>query len=171
MTSAAQAKRSERSKRTGANLRGAAAKALDLDVLNGHLGYFIRQLQVRLFKHFIGTFAPMLVRPAQYSTMVLISANPGSSQAAIARVLHIERARFARLLNELEAREWIRRVAAAHDGRSHSLFMTSKGKKALAKLKVLGARHELQIADLLGARERETLIELLADRSHRKSPG
>src|SRR5262245_39095343 len=68
------------------------AERLKLGTLDGHLGYFLRRLQVSVFKDFIRTLAPMDVRPAQYSVLLLVEANPGRSQAAIGQALDIERA-------------------------------------------------------------------------------
>ena len=79
----------------------------------------------------------MRLRPAQYSVMLLIEANPGSSQAAIGRALGIERARLARLLHDLEGRKWIERRSANGDGRSHALFLAADG--------VQGARAQQEI--------------------------
>src|ERR1700730_10151510 len=75
---------------------------LKLGMLNGHLGYFVRRLQVAIFKDIIRVLAPMKVRPAQYSVLVLVGTNPGRSQATIGRALGIERARLARLLHDLQ---------------------------------------------------------------------
>ena len=79
----------------------------------------------------------MKVRPAQYSVLLIIEANPGRSQAAIGQTLGIERARLARLLHELERRKWINRHASGSDARKHSLHLTADGEKALAKIKSL----------------------------------
>ena len=54
---------------------------LDIGLLNEHLGYFIRRLQVWVFQDFIRTLAPVDIRPAQYSVLVVIAANPGLSQS------------------------------------------------------------------------------------------
>src|SRR4029453_7325509 len=94
------------------NARVRAEKSLELGQLNNHLGYFLRRLQIWVFKDFIQTLRVMKVRPAQYSVMLVIEANPGRSQAAIAQTLSIERARLARLLHELERRKWINRRAS-----------------------------------------------------------
>jgi DNA-binding MarR family transcriptional regulator len=141
----------------------AHGQKLQLGVLNGHLGYFVRRLQVAIFKDIIRAFAPMKLRPAQYSVLVLVEANPGRSQATIGRALNIERARLARLLHELERRKWIQRRIAPGDGRSHSLFLTSAGERALARIKALAARHEVQIAEAVGQKRRMLLIDLLRD--------
>src|SRR5664280_875267 len=77
-------------------------ESLALGELDHRLGYFLRRLQIWVFQDFIQTLGPMKVRPAQYSVLVVIEANPGRSQAAIGQMLDIERARLARLLHELE---------------------------------------------------------------------
>jgi len=136
---------------------------LQLGALNRHLGYFLRRLQVAVFKDFIRTLAPMDVRPAQYSVLLLVEANPGRSQAAIGHALHIERARLARMLHVLEQRKWIERHPADGDGRSHSLFLTREGGKALARIKELAARHESQTAELVGRKRRMVLMDLLRE--------
>jgi DNA-binding MarR family transcriptional regulator len=137
--------------------------SLKLGTLDGHLGYFLRRLQVSVFKDFIRTLAPMDVRPAQYSVLLLVEANPGRSQAAIGQALDIERARLARLLHVLEGRGWIERRAANGDGRSHSLFLTRGGEKALVRIKALAARHEAWLAEFVGSKRRTALLDLMKD--------
>jgi DNA-binding MarR family transcriptional regulator len=140
-----------------------AGKASELDIaeLHDHVGYFVRRLQVTIFKNFIETLAPMNVRPAQYSVLVLIAANPGSSQAAISQELGIERARLARMLHELERRKWVER--RSRDGRSHALHLTAAGQKAFKSINALAARHEEQMTQLIGHKRRMRLMELLKE--------
>lgn len=137
--------------------------ALDFGVLNEHLGYFLRRLEVEVFKDIIRTLSVFDVRPAQYSVLVLISSNPGRSQAEIGEALNIERAGLAKMLNELERRGWVQRLAAVNDGRSHSLFLTREGKKTFDRLKSLASGHETRIARFVGARRRQKLMKLLKD--------
>lgn len=142
---------------------GERATALDFAELNDHVGYFVRRLQVAVFTDFIGRLAPMKVRPAQYSVLILIAANPGRSQATIGQALQIERARLARLLHELEGRGWVERRRSPRDGRSHSLFLTAAGTKALARIKMLTARHEQTMAAFIGPKRRAVLLKLLRE--------
>lgn len=141
----------------------ARAEKLSLGQLNHHLGFFLRRLQIWVFQDFIQTLAPMKVRTAQYSVLLIIEANPGRSQAAIGQTLGIERARLARLLHELERRKWISRRASGSDARSHCLHLTADGEKALAKIKSLAEQHEAQLADYVGAKRRMQLMDLLRD--------
>jgi len=103
------------------------------------------------------------VRPAQYSVLLVIEANPGRSQAAIAQTLSIERARLARLLHVLERRKWIARRASASDARSHSLYLTKDGEKVLAQIKSLAKQHEAQLTAFIGQRRRQQLLDLLRE--------
>ncbi len=136
---------------------------LDFAELNEHVGYFLRRLQVAVFANFIRTLEPMDLRPAQFSVLVLIAANPGRSQSAIGQALNIERARLARMLHELERRQWIERRAAPDDRRSHSLFLTETGANALARIRSLAARHEEQMMDMIGRERRLLLLDLLRE--------
>jgi DNA-binding MarR family transcriptional regulator len=139
------------------------AESLDFAELDGHIGYFLRRLQVAVFSNFIRTLEPMDVRPAQYSVLVLIASNPGRSQSAIGQALNIERARLARMLHELERRNWIERRAAPDDRRSHSLYLTEAGTKALVRIRGLTARHEEQMIELIGSERRAQLLDLLRE--------
>jgi DNA-binding MarR family transcriptional regulator len=139
------------------------SQALEFAELNEHIGYFLRRLQVAVFSNFIKTLEPMDVRPAQYSVLVLIAANPGRSQSAIGQALNIERARLARMLHELERRKWIERRAAPDDGRSHSLYLTDAGAKALARIRSLAACHEERMVELIGPERRQQLLDLLRE--------
>lgn len=136
-------------------------RALDLDVLDGHLGYFVRRLQVWIFHDFVRTLAEYDIRPAQYSVLVVIDANPGLSQASLADTLGIQRARLVRLLDGLEKRGLTRRSRLAADRRYHALSLTAGGRRALKRIKVLAARHEARVAAILGARNRNMLISIL----------
>jgi len=143
--------------------RGNGHAAFDLGVLNGHSGYFIRRIQVWIFQDFIRTLASVNIRPAQYSVLVVIEANPGLSQSDIAALLGIERARLVHLLDRLEERGFVRRLQSRADRRSHALFLTREGRKGLKQIKSLAARHEARVADQLGADNRRLLIEILKD--------
>jgi DNA-binding MarR family transcriptional regulator len=133
----------------------------DLGVLNGHLGYFIRRLQVWVFQDFIRTLAPIDIGPAQYSVLVVIAANPGLSQSDLAERLGIERARLVRLLDGLDKRGLTRRLNSRTDRRSHALQLTRAGQQTLRRAKALAALHEARLAERLGPERRKLLIDAM----------
>jgi DNA-binding MarR family transcriptional regulator len=136
---------------------------IELDRLTRHLGYLARRLQRWIFKDFIQTLAPFDLRPAQYSVMTVIHANPGLTQMAIARVLGIERARLVHLIDSLEARDYVERVSSPTDRRSHAIHLTRHGEIAFAKIRALAAEHEQHVVDRVGPETHKALLRLLAD--------
>jgi DNA-binding MarR family transcriptional regulator len=136
---------------------------LDLGPLEDHLGYFIRRAQVWVFQDFIRTLASVDIRPAQYSVLVVIAANPGLSQSDLAGALGIERARLVRLLDRLEKRGLTQRLPSPRDRRSHALQLTAQGQKVLKRAMALAAQHEARLVDKIGAEPRRLMIGLLRD--------
>jgi DNA-binding MarR family transcriptional regulator len=136
-------------------------RSLDIGVLNEHLGYFIRRLQVWVFQDFIRTLAPVDIRPAQYSVLVVIAANPGLSQSDLADRLGIERARLVRVLDKLERRGLTQRLASPTDRRSHALRLTREGQKILKRAAMLAALHEAKLIEKLGPEQRKSMLTLL----------
>ena len=146
---------------TPAERREKRRKSADIDALNGHFGYFIRRLQIWVFQDFIRTLAPIDIRPAQYSVLIVIAANPGLSQSDLADTLGIERARLVRLLDRLDKRGLTQRLDSRTDRRSHALKLTPDGQKILKRAKALAALHEARIIARIGAEQRKSLIDSL----------
>jgi len=135
----------------------------NLDVLRGHLGYFLRRAQVSVFQDFIQALSSINIRPAQYSVLVVIGANPGLSQADVSELLGIERARLVRLLDRLEKRGLTQRLASPVDRRSHALKLTAAGRAIVKRAKALAAIHETRLLERLGAANHKMMIDALCD--------
>ena len=99
--------------RNGGRTARERREPIKLGVLNDHLGYFIRRLQIWVFQDFMRALARVDIRPAQYSVLVVVDANPGLSQSDIAEFLGIERARLVHLLDRLEKRGLTRAACVA----------------------------------------------------------
>ncbi|HWV54516.1 MarR family transcriptional regulator [Pseudorhodoplanes sp.] len=134
---------------------------IDLDVLDSHLGYSLRRAQVWVFQDFIRTLSVIDIRPAQYSVLVVIGANPGLSQAELADRLAIERARLVHMLDHLQRRGLTERLPSPNDRRTHALQLTKEGQRVLKRAKALAARHEARLAEKLGDGAREQMLALL----------
>jgi DNA-binding MarR family transcriptional regulator len=135
----------------------------DLGRLAGrHLGYLIRRAQIWIFQDFIRTLAEVNIRPAQYSVLLVIEANAGLSQSALAQTLGIERARLVHLLDGLGARNLVQRARSKSDRRSHTLTLTGQGRSALARIKILADQHEQRLAQKVGVPNHKKLLRLLA---------
>ena len=138
-------------------------RSIDLGGLNRHLGYFIRRAQVWVFQDFIRTLKGLDISPAQYSVLLVIAANPGLSQAELARTLGIQRARLVRVLHGLDKRGLTRRLQSSDDGRTHALRLTPKGQDILRRAEALARQHEARLIDKIGAEPYETMKNILRD--------
>jgi DNA-binding MarR family transcriptional regulator len=134
---------------------------IDLDVLTSHLGYALRRAQVWVFQDFIRALSVIDIRPAQYSVLVVIGANPGLSQAELADRLGIERARLVHMLDHLQGRGLTERLPSPTDRRTHALQLTKDGHRVLKRAKALAARHEERLTEKIGPAGRAQVLELL----------
>ena len=145
----------------GAGPRRRRAGRIEIGYLSEHVGYVVRRAQLAIFKDFIQTMAPVDIRPAQYSVLIVIDRNPGLTQAELGRALAIKRANLVGMLNELERRKLARRVASPSDRRSHALHLTANGRQMLARFHRLALEHETRATRALDAGEKRILLELL----------
>jgi DNA-binding MarR family transcriptional regulator len=164
--SSIQRQQARRNGEEGAGPGPAPARArggrIDLGYLGEHIGYVVRRAQLAIFKDFIKTLAPVDIRPAQYSVLIVIDRNPGLTQAELGRALAIKRANLVGMLNELERRKLARRVASPSDRRSHALHLTANGRQMLARFHRLALEHEKRATRALDLNEKRLLLELLA---------
>jgi len=135
----------------------------DIGALTGHLGYFIRRLQIWVFQDFIRTLAEIEISPAQFSVLAVIHANEGLSQIELGNTLGIERARLVRLLNRLERRGLLERLPSSGDGRRHALRLTSAGQSTFKQARTLAERHEAGLLAKLGNERYRALMGALRD--------
>jgi DNA-binding MarR family transcriptional regulator len=127
-----------------------------------HVGYSVRRFQMWIFQDFIKTLSTANIRPAQYSVMTVIGANPGMTQMAVAKRLGIERARLVHLLDSLEVRNLVKRIPSRTDRRSHALHLTAGGQVSLRQFKKLAADHERHVGEKIGPENRRRLLEILS---------
>ena len=126
------------------------------------IGYNLRCAQVAVFQHFRATVGEIEISPPQYGALVLIDANPGISQSAIAGALRFDRSTLVQIIDRLESRELVVREVSTNDRRSHALKLTGVGERLLTRLNNLIEEHERYMTKDLSDNERRKLIQLLA---------
>ena len=133
------------------------------DVVRDIVGYRLRRAQIAVFQQFSARFGDYDLRPAEYSALALIEANPGSKQIEIAKALGIKRANFVALINGLAARGLVERRQPAEDKRSQALHLTVQGAEQMAVFNEVQAEFEAYCVEKLGgAAARDQLMDLLA---------
>ncbi len=139
----------------------AARGGVDLGGLENRLGYVLRRAQLWVFRDIISQMAEFDIKPAQFSVLTVIGANPGVTQRNLGRTLDIEPGRLVLMLDELERRGLTRREQPGNDRRSRTLFLTSQGKKQLERLTALADEHETRLLPNMNPEERAKLLNLL----------
>jgi DNA-binding MarR family transcriptional regulator len=135
---------------------------VSLGLLDNLLGYRLRRAQLSVFQDFLVTMKDFDLRPAQFSVLAIIDANPGLKQSRVSEALGINRANFVALLDELEQRKLARRAPAPGDRRSNALFLTSKGEAFLKDAyRHLVTHHEKRVETILGSADKQQLLGLL----------
>jgi DNA-binding MarR family transcriptional regulator len=136
--------------------------AIELGELSGLLGYSLKRAQLKIFEDFLRCVAPLQLTPAQFSVLLLLDRNPGRNQTEIANTLGILRPNFVSMLDSLESRDLCARMRSTNDRRSHILVLTERGRAVLARAKKLvAAKHEARLNELLGTANRATLLAML----------
>ena len=134
---------------------------INLGPLQDLLGYRLRRAQLTVFQDFLTVMKAFDLRPAQFSVLAIIEANPGLKQSRVSEALGINRANFVALLDELEQRKLARRAPAPDDRRSNALYLTPKGEAFLKDAhRRLLSHHEKRIDTMLGA-DKQHLLALL----------
>ena len=140
----------------------AIRRRLRADVVTDIVGYGLRRAQIAIFQEFGARFGEHELRPAEYSALALIEANPGSKQIEIAKALGIKRANFVALINGLAARGLIERRLPADDRRSQALHLTALGTQQMTVFNAVQAEFEAYCVEKLGGpAARDQLMDLL----------
>ena len=138
-----------------------AVEAVDYDILPELVGYHLRRAQGVVFDDFLRTMAAQRIAPGQFGVLVLIAANPGLSQSALARAVGVERSTMVEVIDRLQARGLVERRPSAADRRSYALGLSAAGRRLLTRLKPMVRRHERRVTKRLDDAEKATLIGLL----------
>jgi DNA-binding MarR family transcriptional regulator len=150
------------SRRPQTRRRAQNGAALDMGLLPDLLGYHLRCAHVSVFQHFARSVGALEVSPPQLGALLLIEANPGISQSAVAEALRFDRSTLVQIVDRLEGRALVVRQSSIRDRRSHALALTPSGARLLARLKEQVQAHEAAIAHGLSPEDRAKLIALLA---------
>lgn len=134
---------------------------LEQGVLPELLGYQLRRAQLAVFQHFAAAMQAQSITPGQVGLLVLVSQNPGVSQAALAKSLGVERSTLGEAVERLAGRGFVMRETASRDRRSKALSLSPAGQAFLADLMPRLREHEDAVAAGLSPGERRSLVELL----------
>jgi DNA-binding MarR family transcriptional regulator len=130
----------------------------DLEV---HLGYWLR----RVSNHVSGAFARALqtrhTSVAEWVVLCRVQERPGITPGELAEALELTRGAVSKVIDKLEAKNWIARSAKPGDSRVQLLSLTQPGRRILPQLAEIADQNDRQFFDGLEADEKATLRRLL----------
>ena len=125
------------------------------------IGYALRRAQGVVYADLNGALARISLRPLQFTLLLMVAENPGSSQSSVCEALGIQKANCVPTMGELERRGYIIRRKSTADARSYELHITHKGKRILQRAGELQSSHEQRLIDRIGVEGRDQLLRLL----------
>ncbi len=131
-------------------------------------GFMLRLAQLRLFESFFHDFAARGITPGQIGILVAISRNPGVRQGVLADALHIKWSNMAKIVRLFEDQGLIERRVQERDRRAVELRLTEAGRIAVEETVPQLAVSDKAATTALTARERDTLLRLLAKLAQRE---
>ena len=134
---------------------------IDLNLLPELVGYQLRLAQIAIFRDFSSTLGELDMTPGLFGVLVIIDANSGLTQNALAKATHLDRSTVVTVIDKLEQRGLVERRAAVPDRRAYALVLTAAGSKLLKRLKALVLEHEKRLCKNFSIEERDQLVRLL----------
>ena len=101
------------------------------------------------------------VNVTEWRIMSLLAIEPGIPAARICHVIGFDKGPVSRTLTGLEKRGLVAIRTDPHDGRTHSISLTARGRTTHDKVIVAAFERERRLLSCLSKDEREVLIDLL----------
>lgn len=157
-----------RAKTASAKSKGVAAVAaadngddIDLGFLSDAVGFYLRTAHEAAFRAFLRRVEDSNTPPWRMAILVLVDANPGLTQVALARATRRDTSSLTPALDDLCKRGLVTRIRQANDRRSYALKLTPAGKKAMRQLTASARAHERELDRLVGRKQRAQFVQTL----------
>jgi DNA-binding MarR family transcriptional regulator len=129
--------------------------------IESHTGYWLR----RVSNHVSGAFAQALeakhASVAEWVVICRIGAQRGITPGEIAEALDLTRGAVSKIIDKLEAKNWIARSTKPEDSRVQLLSLTRPGTRILPQLAKIADENDREFFAVLDPAESATLRRLL----------
>ena len=99
-----------------------------------NVGFIIGDVSRMLRTVYDRRVEPLGLTRAQWRVLARISRNEGCTQTELAAELEIEKPTLGRLIDRLQANDWVERRADENDARTKRVFLTSRAQPVLKKM-------------------------------------
>ena len=133
--------------------------ASDLEL---HLGYWLRRVSNHVSGEFARTLQTRRTSVAEWVVLCHVQERPGITPGELAEALALTRGAVSKVIDKLEAKNWITGSTKPEDNRVRLFSLTRRGSRVLPELAEIADRNDQTFLDVLEADERATLRGLLS---------
>jgi DNA-binding MarR family transcriptional regulator len=92
------------------------------------LGYLLKHAELRYARLTSAELEPLGTSPREWAALNCLDEQPGRSQREVADLLGVDRTTMVALVDELQAKGWVRRRPQHDDRRKNTVGLTKKGR-------------------------------------------
>lgn len=140
---------------------GATAASPAKELLFARPGFLIRRLQQIHYALFFEECGAENITPVQYGILTVVSVMADLDQSALGREVGLDRTTTADVVNRLEERGLVERLANPADKRRRHVRLTAKGRRIVEDLRSRMARAQERLLEPLRPAERTMLMDLM----------
>ena len=144
-------------------------RARQIPALESHLGYWLRRVSNAVSGAFSRTLQEKQTSVAEWVLLRELYERGHASPGELADVLGLTRGAVSKIIDKLEAKDWVQSDAKQGDNRYRLLSPTPVGRRSLSILATIADQNDASYFDCLSAKEKAILRELLVKlaESHR----
>lgn len=131
------------------------------DPLERHLGYWMRLVSNEVSDAFARALSDRQISVAEWVALNHIANRANSTNSAMAASIGMTRGAVSKILDKLESKGLVSRVASADDSRVQILSLTRDARRLLPKLTAIADGNDDHFFSVLDESERNTLRDLL----------
>jgi DNA-binding MarR family transcriptional regulator len=131
------------------------------ELLLGRAGFLLNKAAQKVREFYEEQLRPLGLNGKDYGVMVVLEEKGSISQHEIGMCIYIDRTTMVGIIDNLEKRGLVERKEHPTDRRSHSIYLTPKGKDTLSKAHHLGIQVEKRFLNCLGVKEQKEFLRLL----------
>jgi DNA-binding MarR family transcriptional regulator len=134
-----------------------------------HLGYWLRRVSNHVSGEFARTLQTRHTSVAEWVVLCHVQERPGITPGELAESLALTRGAISKVIDKLEAKNWITGSIKPEDNRVRLFSLTRRGSRILPELAEIADHNDQTFFDVLEVDERATLRRLLSklvDRHH-----
>jgi DNA-binding MarR family transcriptional regulator len=132
-----------------------------MSYLEGSLCYALHRARLSMIAEYVEAFADHQITVIEFLFLVVVSENPGISQADLAEALDVERPRIVPTLNKLEKRGLATREVLESDGRFRQIHLTKNGQQLVRVLHKRAMEVQKKNMARLDSPEAKTILSAL----------